>query len=93
MEIYFVEPESSLADAGEKELQKASEALPALGRALAQPMKEFWDGFASVGNEPNDVELTFKLLFEGKAGWAIVSTRGEASLTVKLKWSSGEAVG
>ena len=90
MEIYFIPPKSSLAASKHEDLQKASEALPAIGKALAKPMKEFWDGFSAVGNPPSDVEITLNLVFEGKIGWAIVSVRTESSLAIKLKWSSSE---
>jgi len=94
MEIYFLEPKSSLAasrELSDENIQNASEALPAIGEALAQPIKKFWNSFSDLGNEPDEVVLNFKLLFEGKAGWAIVSARSEASLTISLKWSKDQS--
>ena len=87
MDIFFTPPDTTLAADGEKAIEKASEALPKLGQALAEPMKHFWEGFSSAGNAPSDVTIDFNLLFEGSAGWAIVSARTQASLRVTLKWS------
>ncbi|QFT93158.1 hypothetical protein FIU86_09900 [Roseovarius sp. THAF9] len=89
MELVFVPPHSTLAATDNtEEMQKASEALPGIGAALAEPMKAFWENLAAAGNPPDTIEMGLNLLFEGKAGWAIISARTEASLSLKLTWKA-----
>jgi len=93
MELTFVPPQSTLASAdNKKEVQRASEALPEIGSALATPMKQFWDNLAAAGSPPDEIEMGLNLLFEGKAGWAIISARTEASLSLKLTWKAKKDV-
>lgn len=89
MELVFVPPNSTLAAGNNaEEVQRASEALPKIGEALAKPMKQFWDNLAAAGSPPDTIEMSLNLLFEGKAGWAIISARTEASLNLKLTWNA-----
>jgi hypothetical protein len=72
----------------DSQVQKATQALPALGEALAGPMNEFWQNLIRHAPAPPDeVEVKLALNFEGGTSWAIVAKVG-ATVDVTMKWTS-----
>jgi len=69
--------DGGLSGAAEDKVEKGATALPALGKALAEPVAAFWKNLTENSSaRPSEVEVKLGLSFEGGTRWAIVATVG-----------------
>lgn len=90
-EIFIApKPTSGLSTADEERAERAANALPALGAALAGPAAAFWKNLTKDDAfRPSEVEIRLGLSFEGGTKWAIIATVG-GTVDVTLKWTSSK---
>lgn len=78
-----------VGDFGEH-LEAAEKTLRQALRPITTAASEVIDSFRRLPERPDEVEVSFGVQLDGKAGGVIASVKGGAHLDVKLRWRSAE---
>jgi hypothetical protein len=88
--LIVVDKGASRFAGGEARTQKltrsASESFARLGELLAKSSGDFWDKLKASGAYPDEVELELEVGLEAEGHWLVVSGKGSATASVRLKW-------